>query len=147
MGSPAQFLKALTQGIPLSPLPENKGRNPQVPHAPIRKVPLSSSEIELAIKNSLRYFPSSLHGKLEPEFRQELRDYGHIYMYRFTPGFNLSAYPIECFPGKILEANAIMMMVLNNLDPAVAQYPQELVTYGDNGQVLSNWAQVDNIFN
>lgn len=124
---------------PLPPAPTFL--DPTVPHAPIRRVPLSPSERGLAVRNALRYIPTSLHVRLEPEFQRELDQYGHIYMYRFIPRFPLKAYPIQHFPGKIDECRAIMLMIFNNLDPAVAQFPHELVTYGGNGQVFSNWAQ------
>uniref|UniRef100_A0A670IY51 Urocanate hydratase 1 n=1 Tax=Podarcis muralis TaxID=64176 RepID=A0A670IY51_PODMU len=100
-----------------------------------------SLSVQLALKNALRYFPSSFHEVLAPEFAKELRDYGHIYMYRFCPRIEMRAYPIQEYPCKTIQAAAIMHMIMNNLDPAVAQFPQELVTYGGNGQVFSNWAQ------
>uniref|UniRef100_A0A8C9SUR8 Urocanate hydratase n=1 Tax=Scleropages formosus TaxID=113540 RepID=A0A8C9SUR8_SCLFO len=95
----------------------------------------------LALRNALRYFPPSLHATLAAEFAQELRQYGHIYMYRFCPPISMRAYPIDQYPCRMRQAAAIMHMIMNNLDPAVAQFPQELVTYGGNGQVFSNWAQ------
>ncbi|GLH00781.1 Urocanate hydratase [Gryllus bimaculatus] len=95
----------------------------------------------LALKNALRYFPPHTHEELLPEFAAELRDFGHIYMYRFLPTFPVRAYPVSQLPARCPQAAAIMLMVLNNLDPAVAQYPEELVTYGGGGQVFSNWAQ------
>uniref|UniRef100_A0A8C9YT46 Urocanate hydratase n=1 Tax=Sander lucioperca TaxID=283035 RepID=A0A8C9YT46_SANLU len=95
----------------------------------------------LALKNALRYFPPSHHATLAPEFAQELRQYGHIYMYRFCPTLRMRAYPIDQYPCCTRQAASIMLMIMNNLDPAVAQFPQELVTYGGNGQVFSNWAQ------
>uniref|UniRef100_A0A6I8N6N1 urocanate hydratase n=1 Tax=Ornithorhynchus anatinus TaxID=9258 RepID=A0A6I8N6N1_ORNAN len=134
-------LKQLCQGLPLSPLPENKGRRSGVPHAPVRTPNLSLEEEKLALRNSLRYFPPEVHQVLAPEFAEELRRYGHIYMYRFCPQIEMRAYPIDKYPCKIKAAAAIMHMIMNNLDPAVAQFPQELVTYGGNGQVFSNWAQ------
>lgn len=137
-----EFLGLLSRGIPLDPLPPPQTfLDPTVPHAPIRKCVLSPKEKTLAVQNALRYIPSRLHARLQLEFTRELEQYGHIYMYRFLPKFPLKAYPIQSFPGNILEAKAIMLMILNNLDPAVAQYPHELVTYGGNGQVFSNWAQ------
>ena len=102
--------------------------------------------LQLAVRNALRYFPEELHSLLGPEFRQELQDYGHIYMYRLMPSLAIKAYPISHYPAKTRTAAAIMHMMMNNLDPQVAQFPQELVTYGGNGQVLSNWAQVISIF-
>ncbi|XP_042886613.1 urocanate hydratase-like, partial [Penaeus japonicus] len=94
-----------------------------------------------AVSNALRYFPSSCHEELAPEFARELREYGHIYMYRLLPNIEMRAYPIEQYPAKTVKAAAVMHMIMNNLDPRVAQFPQELVTYGGNGQVFSNWAQ------
>ncbi|OCT85794.1 hypothetical protein XELAEV_18023965mg [Xenopus laevis] len=134
-------LQELCAGLPLSPLPQNKGRNNGVPHAPNRTPQLSAEEQRLALENSLRYFPPELHKTLAPEFADELRHYGHIYMYRFYPNLQMKAYPITQYPCKTQQAAAIMHMIMNNLDPAVAQFPQELVTYGGNGQVFSNWAQ------
>ncbi|XP_058023804.1 urocanate hydratase [Ahaetulla prasina] len=134
-------LKAICAGLPLHPLPENRGRKSGIPHAPVRSPNLTASEEKLALKNSLRYFPPYLHGILAPEFAKELRLYGHIYMYRFCPQIEMRAYPIQEYPCKTKQAAAIMHMIMNNLDPAVAQFPQELVTYGGNGQVFSNWAQ------
>ncbi|KAJ6222414.1 hypothetical protein RDWZM_000959 [Blomia tropicalis] len=135
------FLSALKLGIPLDPLPENSGRNPNIVHAPNRVHNLNEKECDLAVQNALRYFPTQLHATLEPEFRRELNDYGHIYMYRFVPKFELKAYPLEQYPAKCTEGACIMLMIMNNLDRDVAQFPQELVTYGGNGQVFSNWAQ------
>uniref|UniRef100_A0A8D0DGT0 Urocanate hydratase n=1 Tax=Salvator merianae TaxID=96440 RepID=A0A8D0DGT0_SALMN len=134
-------LKEICAGLPLNPLPENRGRKVGIPHAPVRTPSLTAPEEKLALKNSLRYFPSDLHGILAPEFAKELRLYGHIYMYRFCPQIEMRAYPIQEYPCKTIQAAAIMHMIMNNLDPAVAQFPQELVTYGGNGQVFSNWAQ------
>jgi len=140
-----KFLEVLSKGIPVNPLPPARpNRDTGIPHAPNRKVPLSENERALAIRNALRYFPTDLHSVLQPEFENELWTYGHIYMYRFLPNFTLKAYPVHGFPAKTLQGRAIMMMVCNNLDHAVAQFPHELVTYGGNGQVLSNWAQVCN---
>ncbi|XP_064154534.1 urocanate hydratase isoform X1 [Anguilla rostrata] len=134
-------LKELCAGLPLDPLPPNRGRDPSVPHAPIRTPNLSQQEERLALRNALRYFPPSLHSTLASEFAQELRQYGHIYMYRFCPPIRVRAYPIDQYPCRTRQAAAIIHMIMNNLDPAVAQFPQELVTYGGNGQVFSNWAQ------
>ncbi|CAG0896373.1 unnamed protein product [Darwinula stevensoni] len=97
--------------------------------------------LQLAVKNALRYFPPRLHATLAPEFASELQVYGHIYMYRFLPDFPIRAYPVDAYPAKTTSAACIMHMIMNNLDPRVAQFPQELVTYGGNGQVFSNWAQ------
>ncbi|XP_026578922.1 urocanate hydratase [Pseudonaja textilis] len=134
-------LKAICAGLPLHPLPENRGRKSGLPHAPVRRPNLTANEEKLALKNSLRYFPANFHGILAPEFAKELRLYGHIYMYRFCPQIEMRAYPIQEYPCKTKQAAAIMHMIMNNLDPAVAQFPQELVTYGGNGQVFSNWVQ------
>uniref|UniRef100_A0AAR2LFW2 urocanate hydratase n=1 Tax=Pygocentrus nattereri TaxID=42514 RepID=A0AAR2LFW2_PYGNA len=131
----------LCGGLPLNPLPPNRGRDPNVPHAPVRTPNLTAEEERLSLRNALRYFPPALHSTLAPEFAQELRQYGHIYMYRFCPSIRMRAYPIDEYPCQIRHAAAIMHMIMNNLDPAVAQFPQELVTYGGNGQVFSNWAQ------
>ncbi|XP_051838956.1 urocanate hydratase isoform X1 [Antechinus flavipes] len=134
-------LRELCKGLPLHPLPENKGRREGIPHAPVRIPNLSPEEKQLALKNALRYFPPEVHKILAPEFAQELKLYGHIYMYRFCPDIEMRAYPIQNYPCKTKSAAAIMHMIMNNLDPSVAQFPQELVTYGGNGQVFSNWAQ------
>uniref|UniRef100_A0A8P4K6C0 urocanate hydratase n=1 Tax=Dicentrarchus labrax TaxID=13489 RepID=A0A8P4K6C0_DICLA len=135
-------LKEICSGLPLDPLPSNRGRDPDVPHAPIRTPNLTAEEKRLALRNALRYFPPSHHATLAPEFAQELWQYGHIYMYRFCPTLHMRAYPIDQYPCRTRQAASIMLMIMNNLDPAVAQFPQELVTYGGNGQVFSNWAQV-----
>uniref|UniRef100_A0A2K6CVD2 Urocanate hydratase n=1 Tax=Macaca nemestrina TaxID=9545 RepID=A0A2K6CVD2_MACNE len=134
-------LQALCSGLPLRPLPENRGRQAGVPHAPVRTPGLSLAEKQLALRNALRYFPADVQELLAPEFAQELQLYGHIYMYRFCPDIEMRAYPVEQYPCQTKAAAAIMHMIMNNLDPAVAQFPQELVTYGGNGQVFSNWAQ------
>ncbi|KAK1337638.1 LOW QUALITY PROTEIN: hypothetical protein QTO34_002271 [Cnephaeus nilssonii] len=134
-------LQELCSGLPLRPLPENRGRWAGVPHAPIRTPGLSPAEEQLALRNALRYFPPDVQKLLAPEFAQELRLYGHIYMYRFSPRIAMRAYPVQQYPCRTKAAAAIMHMIMNNLDPAVAQFPQELVTYGGNGQVFSNWAQ------
>ncbi|XP_060095648.1 urocanate hydratase isoform X2 [Heteronotia binoei] len=134
-------LKEICGGLPLHTLPKNRGRKNGIPHAPVRTPNLTEHEEKLALKNSLRYFPSDLHPVLAPEFADELRHYGHIYMYRFYPQIEMRAYPIQEYPCRTTQAAAIMHMIMNNLDPAVGQFPQELVTYGGNGQVFSNWAQ------
>ncbi|CAL1271210.1 unnamed protein product [Larinioides sclopetarius] len=135
------FLTTLKDGLPIDPLPPKRPRDNSVPHAPFRNTHLTPEEEQLALKNSLRYIPSHLHHELAPEFAEELRNYGHIYMYRFLPDFEMRAYSITKYPAQCQEAAAIMLMIMNNLDPKVAQFPQELVTYGGNGQVFSNWAQ------
>lgn len=132
----------LAEGLQLSPLPENRGRNNSLPHAPVRKHNLNSEEVILAVRNALRYFPPSTHQVLGPEFKEELLTYGHIYMYRFLPPIEMMrSMPLNCYKTKTREAACIVAMIMNNLDPEVAQFPQELVTYGGNGQVFSNWAQ------
>lgn len=134
------FKTQLRQGIPTE-LPNKKQPSPSYSHAPKRKEILSLSEKQLAIRNALRYFPSEWHSILAPEFAEELQTYGRIYMYRFQPSYKLFARPISAYPAKITQAAAIMLMIQNNLDPAVAQHPQELITYGGNGAVFQNWAQ------
>ncbi|MEE6524092.1 hypothetical protein FKM82_023320, partial [Ascaphus truei] len=114
-------LQELCAGLPLDPLPQNKGRDSELPHAPVRTPQLSPSEEKLALANSLRYFPSAQHETLAPEFAVELRDYGHIYMYRFCPHIQMRAYPITDYPCRTKQAAAVMHMVMNNLNPAVAQ--------------------------
>jgi len=134
-------LKEICGGLPVDPLPSPRDRDDSVPHAPVRAVNLSDDERRLALQNALRYFPHTCHHVLAPEFADELRQYGHIYMYRFRPHIEMRAYPIDEYPAKMWQAAAIMLMIMNNLDPRVAQFPHELVTYGGNGQVFSNWAQ------
>ncbi|PVD24210.1 hypothetical protein C0Q70_14680 [Pomacea canaliculata] len=134
-------LKELCSGLPLDPLPPPAVRDEGVAHAPIRTPALTPEEEQLALENSLRYFPPHLHSILAPEFAKELRLYGHVYMYRFRPEVEMRAYPIDYYPARSRQAAAIMHMIMNNLDPHVAQFPHELVTYGGNGQVFSNWAQ------
>ncbi|XP_052822163.1 urocanate hydratase isoform X2 [Octopus bimaculoides] len=137
----ATTLKEICVGLPQDLLPENRPRDFSVPHAPVRTPKLSNEEKKLALQNALRYFPPKFHQVLAPEFAAELQDYGHIYMYRFRPILNMKAYPIREYPAKCLQAAAIMHMIMNNLNPEVAQFPHELVTYGGNGQVFSNWVQ------
>ncbi|EDV23720.1 uncharacterized protein TRIADDRAFT_36098 [Trichoplax adhaerens] len=136
-------LKEICSGLPVDPLPPPppQERDTSVPHAPVRKTNLTFEEEKLALKNALRYFPIEYHPELAPEFAYELKTYGHIYMYRFRPAIPMKAYPIHEYPTNTKQAAAIMHMIMNNLDPEVAQFPHELVTYGGNGQVLSNWAQ------
>jgi len=137
--------RCLTRGLPLDPLPPPHPAtlDPSVPHAPVRTPGLSVAEKRLAVRNALRYFPASLHAVLGPEFAQELEQEGHIYMRRFQPmaDYEMMAYPIQCYPAVLPEARAMQLMIMNNLDRRVAQFPQELITYGGNGSVLSNWAQ------
>ena len=136
----AKFKKSITQGIP-SILPPSKTPSDDVSHAPVRKEILTSVEKELALANALRYFPGDQHAVLAPEFAQELKNYGRIYMYRFMPDVEIKARPIEWYPAKCQQAASIMLMIQNNLDASVAQHPQELITYGGNGSVFQNWAQ------
>jgi len=134
------FKEQIQQGIP-SVLPEKKSYDPSINHAPKRKEILSKEEKELALRNALRYFEPKHHATLLPEFREELEKYGRIYMYRFRPDYKMYARPIEEYPGKCEQTKAIMLMIQNNLDYAVAQHPHELITYGGNGAVFQNWAQ------
>lgn len=134
------FKEQIQQGIP-SNLPEKKTYDPSINHAPKRKKILPKEEEELALRNALRYFEPKHHATLLPEFREELEKYGRIYMYRFRPDYKIYARPIEEYPGKCAQAKAIMLMIQNNLDYAVAQHPHELITYGGNGAVFQNWAQ------
>ncbi|HET8884859.1 MAG TPA: urocanate hydratase [Salinimicrobium sp.] len=134
------FKEQILQGIPRE-LPPAKKYDPEVNHAPKRKDILSAEEKKLALQNALRYFEPQHHQKLAPEFMQELKDYGRIYMYRFMPDYVMHARSIEDYPGNCEQAKAIMLMIQNNLDPKVAQHPQELITYGGNGAVFQNWAQ------
>ena len=138
--SSEEFKKAVAEGIP-STLPQAKPYDTEVNHAPKRKKILTPEEEKLALRNALRYFPAELHAALAPEFADELRTYGRIYMYRYRPDYAMYARPIDEYPAKSRQAAAIMMMIQNNLDPAVAQHPHELITYGGNGAVFQNWAQ------
>ena len=135
-----EFQKSICEGIP-AVLPEPKPYDTTVSHAPARKDILSPREKELALRNALRYFPAEQHATLAPEFVEELRRYGRIYMYRLRPDYPMYARPIEEYPARSRQAAAIMLMIQNNLDPAVAQHPHELITYGGNGAVFQNWAQ------
>ena len=132
--------KTILQGIP-SELPAKKNRNPKISHAPKRKDILTKEEKRLAIRNGLRYFPEHMHPTLASEFAEELKTYGRIYMYRFMPDYEIKARHLEDFPHKSKQAAAIQLMLSNNLDDAIAQHPQELITYGGNGSVFQNWAQ------
>ena len=134
------FQEQIKQGIP-SILPQKKDRDPNVSHAPKRKEILSEDEKKLALKNALRYFEPIHHAELIPEFKQELEDFGRIYMYRLMPDYKIFARPITDYPGNSEQAKAIQLMIQNNLDHAVAQHPEELITYGGNGAVFQNWAQ------
>ncbi len=134
------FQQQISEGIPAA-LPENNKFDKALNHAPKRKDILSQAEKKLAIRNALRYFEPRHHALLSEEFAAELNEYGRIYMYRFIPDYKMHARPIGQYPGKCQEARAIMLMIQNNLDPQVAQHPQELITYGGNGAVFQNWAQ------
>ncbi len=134
------FKKAIEQGIP-DYLPEPKPYDSSINHAPKRKDILIPQQKQLALRNALRYFPQHLHAALAPEFAEELRRYGRIYMYRYRPDYEMKARPIDDYPHRSRQAAAIMLMIQNNLDPQVAQHPHELITYGGNGAVFQNWAQ------
>ncbi|MFT7073662.1 urocanate hydratase [Patiriisocius sp. Uisw_017] len=134
------FKEEIQKGIPLE-LPNLKTYDTEVNHAPKRKKILSVVEEKLALQNALRYFDPIHHPILLPEFKNELDAYGRIYMYRFRPDYKIYARPISEYPGKSEQAKALMLMIQNNLDHAVAQHPHELITYGGNGGVFSNWAQ------
>ena len=135
-----EFQKQILQGIP-EQLPPPAVYEKEINHAPKRKDILSFEEKQLALHNALRYFPKEQHGVLAPEFAKELAEYGRIYMYRFRPNYKITARSIFEFPHKSVQAAAIMLMLSNNLDYAVAQHPHELITYGGNGAVFQNWAQ------
>ena len=134
------FQDQIKQGIPME-LPSPKPYDSSVNHAPKRKDILSNEEKKLALQNALRYFDAKHHAILIEEFKAELAAYGRIYMYRFRPDYAIYARPISEYPGKSEQAKAIMLMIQNNLDHAVAQHPHELITYGGNGAVFQNWAQ------
>ena len=134
------FKEQLLQGIP-NELPSKYNYPLDANRAPKRKDILTKEEKQLAVRNALRYFPKDWHHELAVEFAQELQDFGRIYMYRFKPSYKMYARPISEYPANCVEAAAIMLMIQNNLDPAVAQHPEELITYGGNGAVFQNWAQ------
>ena len=134
------FQEEILLGIPAQ-LPEAKPYDKEINHAPKRKDILTAEEKVLALKNALRYFPEALHAQLAPEFAQELKEYGRIYMYRYRPSYKMYARPIDEYPAKSRQAAAIMAMIQNNLDPRVAQHPHELIIYGGNGAIFQNWAQ------
>ncbi len=137
---PQNFREAVLEGIP-SELPEKKERSKGISHAPIRRQVLNRDEKILALENALRYFPTSLHADLAPEFAEELETCGRIYMYRYKPDYEIYARKLSDYPFRSEQAGAIMLMLSNNLDTAVAQHPEELITYGGNGAVFQNWAQ------
>lgn len=130
----------ISLGVP-SKIPPKKEYDPNVNHAPKRKEILTDEEKKLALKNALRYFPKEQHAELVKDFSDELENYGRIYMHRYRPDYTLKAKNIHDYPGKCLQAKAIMLMIHNNLDHAVAQHPHELITYGGNGAVFQNWIQ------
>ena len=134
------FRNAIRQGIP-EILPDPKTWEPGINHAPVRADLLSIEEKQLALENALRYFHKKHHAVLAEEFARELRDYGRIYMHRFRPDYTITARSMSDFPHRSVQAAAIMLMLSNNLDEAVAQHPHELITYGGNGAVFQNWAQ------
>jgi urocanate hydratase len=134
------FKEEILEGIPAI-LPKKMAYDPSYNHAPKRKSILSAEETKLALKNALRYFDKKHHNVLIEEFKNELNTYGRIYMYRFRPIHKIVARPIEDYPANSTQAAAIMLMIQNNLDDAIAQHPHELITYGGNGSVFSNWAQ------
>lgn len=134
------FRNEILEGIPAQ-IPQAKAYDKSVNHAPKRKDILTLQEKRLALKNALRYFPQEQHAALAPEFAKELEEYGRIYMYRYRPSYKITARSIYDFPHKSTQAAAIMLMLSNNLDHAVAQHPHELITYGGNGAAFQNWAQ------
>jgi len=134
------FKQIIKQGIP-DQLPLKRKRSNKYSHAPKRKDILTNEEKKLALKNALRYFPKKHHNELSEEFLNELNSFGRIYMYRFMPDYEIFARNINEYPGNSTQAKSIMVMIQNNLDPSVAQHPEELITYGGNGAVFQNWAQ------
>lgn len=140
METTLNFKQIVAEGIP-DYLPEPKPYDPNINHAPKRKKILNEEERKLALKNALRYFPAKFHETLVKEFAEELDTYGRIYMYRYRPDYKIHARSINDFPHQSTQAAAIMLMLSNNLDDAVAQHPHELITYGGNGAVFQNWAQ------
>ena len=135
-----QFQQEIRLGIP-DTLPEMPQYDTEINHAPKRKDILTPEQKKLALRNALRYFPQHLHAALAPEFAEELRKYGRIYMYRYRPQYEMKARPIDEYPHRSRQAAAIMLMIQNNLDPRVAQHPHELIIYGGNGAIFQNWAQ------
>ena len=134
------FQQEIALGIPQT-LPQPKPYDTDINHAPKRKDILTAEQKRLALRNALRYFPKHLHAQLAPEFMEELRQYGRIYMYRYRPDYDIYARPIGDYPARSRQAAAIMLMIQNNLDPRVAQHPHELIIYGGNGAIFQNWAQ------
>ena len=142
MGDGFRGLRAhIAEGIPQK-LPVHPGLDPNVDHAPHRRQILTRKEKKLALRNALRYFDDAHHEILAPEFAEELNTFGRIVMWRFRPTeYEMKAHPIDAYPARSMHAASIMLMIQNNLDPAVAQFPHELITYGGNGSVFQNWAQ------
>jgi len=140
MTTDSTFADAIRQGLP-DTLPPPPPVDPAIPRAPRRPLNLSAAERELAVANALRYVPQAWHAALAPEFARELIEHGRIYMHRLRPTYAMYARPIDAYPAKTRHAAAMMHMIQNNLDPAVAQHPYELITYGGNGTVFQNWAQ------
>ena len=135
-----EFIADIRGGIP-EELPELQPYDTEINHAPKRKDILTPEQKKLALRNALRYFPKHLHAALAPEFAEELKKYGRIYMYRYRPKYEMYARPIDEYPARSRQAAAIMLMIQNNLDPRVAQHPHELIIYGGNGAIFQNWAQ------
>ena len=135
-----EFIADIRAGIP-EELPELQPYDTEINHAPKRKDILTPEQKKLALRNALRYFPKHLHAALAPEFAEELKKYGRIYMYRYRPRYEMYARPIDEYPARSRQAAAIMLMIQNNLDPRVAQHPHELIIYGGNGAIFQNWAQ------
>ena len=135
-----EFIADIRGGIP-EELPELQAYDTEIDHAPKRKDILTPEQKKLALRNALRYFPKKLHAALAPEFAEELKKYGRIYMYRYRPKYEMYARPIDEYPARSRQAAAIMLMIQNNLDPRVAQHPHELIIYGGNGAIFQNWAQ------
>ncbi|MDA8838581.1 urocanate hydratase [Candidatus Poseidoniales archaeon] len=142
MGAEMNGLRTyIAEGIP-DDMPQHPGMDASVDHAPKRRQVLTPKEKQLALRNALRYFDKNDHPLLAKEFADELNSFGRIVMWRFRPTeYEMKAHPIDDYPANIPEAAAIMLMIQNNLDPAVAQFPHELITYGGNGAVFQNWAQ------
>ena len=135
-----EFIADIRGGIP-EELPELQAYDTEINHVPKRKDILTPEQKKLALRNALRYFPKKLHAALAPEFAEELKKYGRIYMYRYRPKYEMYARPIDEYPARSRQAAAIMLMIQNNLDPRVAQHPHELIIYGGNGAIFQNWAQ------
>ena len=122
-------------------LPPKKNFQEGIRRAPKRELTLTPREVELALKNALRYIPAELHATLAPEFLEELQTTGRIYGYRYRPEGRIYGKPIDQYQSKCIEGKAFQVMIDNNLDFEIALYPYELVTYGETGQVCQNWMQ------